>query len=210
MTEEEAHRYLQKTSMDSGTNLVETAQMLLTLMRSYSIPGDVLPDDKALQDGNVCRREWRQYEIYKDAWNWKRLCVCKLLYGAGQSTRSRWQAGSVTGISESVQTALILIRPSDLWQILRWICIMRTARRGAMCGNGIRCVAKYVYDYGLTDQTRISPSRQRAGSKTLHLTVENRKGDSWWRSIWVRRFFIAGGDSGRRQVPSKLPGMGRL
>ena len=32
MTEEEAHRYLQKTSMDSGTNIVETAQMLLTLM----------------------------------------------------------------------------------------------------------------------------------------------------------------------------------
>lgn len=32
MTEEEAHRYLQKTSMDSGTNLVETAQMLLSLM----------------------------------------------------------------------------------------------------------------------------------------------------------------------------------
>lgn len=32
MTEEEAHRYLQKSSMDSGTNLVETAQMLLALM----------------------------------------------------------------------------------------------------------------------------------------------------------------------------------
>ncbi len=32
MTEEEAHRYLQKTSMDSGTNLVETAQMVLALM----------------------------------------------------------------------------------------------------------------------------------------------------------------------------------
>lgn len=32
MTEEEAHRYLQRTSMDSGTNLVETAQMLLALM----------------------------------------------------------------------------------------------------------------------------------------------------------------------------------
>ena len=25
--------------------------------------------------------------------------------------------------------------------------------RGEMCGNGIRCVAKYVYDYGLTDKT---------------------------------------------------------
>lgn len=33
MTEEEAHRYLQKISMDSGTNLVETAQMLFALSR---------------------------------------------------------------------------------------------------------------------------------------------------------------------------------
>lgn len=32
MTEEEAHRYLQKSSMDSGTNLVETAHMVLTVM----------------------------------------------------------------------------------------------------------------------------------------------------------------------------------
>ena len=28
--------------------------------------------------------------------------------------------------------------------------------RGEMCGNGIRCVAKYVYDKGLTDKTEIS------------------------------------------------------
>ena len=34
MTEEEAHRYLQKTSMDSGTGLVETAQMIFALMRA--------------------------------------------------------------------------------------------------------------------------------------------------------------------------------
>ena len=33
MDEEEAHRYLQKCSMDSGTNLVETAQMLLSMTR---------------------------------------------------------------------------------------------------------------------------------------------------------------------------------
>ena len=32
MTESEAHRYIQKCSMDNGTNLVETAQMVLTLM----------------------------------------------------------------------------------------------------------------------------------------------------------------------------------
>lgn len=32
MTEEEAHRYLQKSSMDSGTNIVETAEMVLSVM----------------------------------------------------------------------------------------------------------------------------------------------------------------------------------
>lgn len=32
MTEQEAFRYIQKNSMDSGTNMVETAQMILTLM----------------------------------------------------------------------------------------------------------------------------------------------------------------------------------
>ena len=32
LTEEEAFRYLQKTSMDSGTNMVETAQMILLMM----------------------------------------------------------------------------------------------------------------------------------------------------------------------------------
>lgn len=32
LTEEEAYRYIQKTSMDNGTNMVETAQMILTLM----------------------------------------------------------------------------------------------------------------------------------------------------------------------------------
>ena len=32
MTEEEAHRFIQKSSMDSGTNMVETAQMVLQIM----------------------------------------------------------------------------------------------------------------------------------------------------------------------------------
>ena len=32
LTEEEAHKYLQKCSMDNGTNMVETAQMILTLL----------------------------------------------------------------------------------------------------------------------------------------------------------------------------------
>ncbi|MCM1088707.1 MAG: ANTAR domain-containing protein [Muribaculaceae bacterium] len=33
MTEEEAHRYIQKCSMDSGTGMAETAQMVLAVMR---------------------------------------------------------------------------------------------------------------------------------------------------------------------------------
>ena len=43
-----------------------------------------------------------------------------------------------------------------------------------MCGNGIRCVAKYVYDHKLTDRTEIRVETG-AGVKTLHLTVENDK-----------------------------------
>lgn len=31
MSEEEAHRYIQKTSMDSGTNMVETAEMIIRM-----------------------------------------------------------------------------------------------------------------------------------------------------------------------------------
>ena len=32
MTEDEAHRYLQKTSMDNGTSFTETAQMILGML----------------------------------------------------------------------------------------------------------------------------------------------------------------------------------
>lgn len=46
--------------------------------------------------------------------------------------------------------------------------------RGEMCGNGIRCVAKYIYDYGLTDKTQISVETL-GGIKYLDLTVEDGK-----------------------------------
>ena len=46
--------------------------------------------------------------------------------------------------------------------------------RSEMCGNGIRCVGKYVYDYGLTDKTEVSVVS--AGKiKYLTLNVENGK-----------------------------------
>lgn len=44
--------------------------------------------------------------------------------------------------------------------------------RAEMCGNGIRCVAKYVYDKGLTDKTSICIV-SCGKVKYLELTVEN-------------------------------------
>jgi len=45
---------------------------------------------------------------------------------------------------------------------------------GSMCGNGIRCVGKFVYDKGLTDKTSISVETL-GGIKYLDLTVEEGK-----------------------------------
>lgn len=44
--------------------------------------------------------------------------------------------------------------------------------RAEMCGNGIRCVAKYVYDKGLTDKTSIT-IESFGKVKVIELTVEN-------------------------------------
>lgn len=43
-----------------------------------------------------------------------------------------------------------------------------------MCGNGIRCVAKFVYDKGLTEKTKLK-IETLAGIKELELNVENSK-----------------------------------
>ena len=43
-----------------------------------------------------------------------------------------------------------------------------------MCGNGIRCVGKYVYDKGLTDKTTLK-IETLAGIKVLNLNVEGGK-----------------------------------
>ena len=68
---------------------------------------------------------------------------------------------------------LILICPSETADF-RMAMYNADGSEGAMCGNGIRCVAKYVYDKGLTDKTRITVET-KAGIKTLDLTVEEGK-----------------------------------
>lgn len=68
---------------------------------------------------------------------------------------------------------LITIGPSDVADF-RMRIYNADGSEAEMCGNGIRCVAKYVYDHKLTDQTQISVETG-AGIKTLELTVENDK-----------------------------------
>ncbi len=68
---------------------------------------------------------------------------------------------------------LILIRPSKVADF-EMAMYNADGSRGEMCGNGIRCVGKYVYDYGLTDQTTVR-IETLAGIKTLELTVADGK-----------------------------------
>ena len=66
---------------------------------------------------------------------------------------------------------LIAIAPSDVADC-RMIMYNADGTEGAMCGNGIRCVAKFCYDKGLTDKTALSVET-KGGMKYLDLTVEN-------------------------------------
>lgn len=68
---------------------------------------------------------------------------------------------------------LITIGPSDNADF-RMRIYNADGSEAEMCGNGIRCVAKYVYDHKLTDQKTITVETG-AGIKTLELTVENEK-----------------------------------
>ena len=70
---------------------------------------------------------------------------------------------------------LILICPSDKADC-RMDMYNADGSQGMMCGNGIRCVGKYVYDHGLVpaDRHRITVETL-AGIKTLELVVENGK-----------------------------------
>jgi diaminopimelate epimerase len=68
---------------------------------------------------------------------------------------------------------LILIKPSDKADFCMDM-YNADGTQSEMCGNGIRCVGKYVYDYGLTSKTSISVETL-AGIKYLDLQVENGK-----------------------------------
>ena len=68
---------------------------------------------------------------------------------------------------------LILIKPSrvadcqmDMYNL--------DGSRGAMCGNGIRCVGKYAYDHGIVDKTEIDVETA-SGIKHLSMKLKDGK-----------------------------------
>ena len=66
---------------------------------------------------------------------------------------------------------MILISPSESADF-KMSMYNADGSEGKMCGNGIRCVAKYVYDNGLTDKTT-NTVETLSGIKTLDLTIED-------------------------------------
>ncbi len=68
---------------------------------------------------------------------------------------------------------LILIQPSKRADFAMEM-YNADGSEGAMCGNGIRCLAKYVYDQGLTRKTEIRVET-RSGIRDLRMKVKDHK-----------------------------------
>jgi diaminopimelate epimerase len=66
---------------------------------------------------------------------------------------------------------LILIMPSDLADV-RMRMFNSDGSESEMCGNGIRCVAKYAYDHGIVTKQEIT-AETGAGILTLQLITGN-------------------------------------
>ena len=68
---------------------------------------------------------------------------------------------------------LILIEPSDTADFGMRVFNSDGSEAG-MCGNGIRCVGKYVYERGMTDKTELTIAT-KGGFKQISLQVEEGK-----------------------------------
>lgn len=68
---------------------------------------------------------------------------------------------------------IILVCPSDKADAKMRI-FNADGSEGMMCGNGIRCVGKYVYDSGIA-RKEVLTIDSLSGVKTLHMTIENGK-----------------------------------
>ena len=93
---------------------------------------------------------------------------------------------------------LILIGPSDRADF-RMHMYNADGSRGAMCGNGARCVGKYVHDKGLTEKTELTLETD-AGIRALRLNLEGGRVSS------VRVDMGEPGFSGGQELPVEIGG----
>lgn len=68
---------------------------------------------------------------------------------------------------------LILICPSEVADV-KMVMYNADGSQSQMCGNGVRCVGKYAYDYGIVQRDVITVETL-AGIKTLTLHTEQKK-----------------------------------
>ena len=92
---------------------------------------------------------------------------------------------------------LILIRPSEIADA-RMQMFNTDGSEAEMCGNGIRCVAKYIYDYGIARRDTL---RIETGRGILTLNVETQDGK-------VSRVRVDMGEPilDPPKIPTRLPG----
>jgi diaminopimelate epimerase len=92
---------------------------------------------------------------------------------------------------------LILICPSEQADV-RMRMFNADGSEAEMCGNGVRCVAKFAYDHGLTKN---NPMRVETGRGVLTLRLETRAGK-------VERVTVDMGEPilDAEKIPTTLPG----
>lgn len=93
---------------------------------------------------------------------------------------------------------LILVAPSDVADV-RMIMFNADGSEGKMCGNGIRCVAKYAYEHGITDKKNME-IETASGIKTIDLTV-NEQGKVEYVSVNMGKAVLK-----PEQIPMKAEG----
>jgi len=92
---------------------------------------------------------------------------------------------------------LILVLPSDIADA-RMRIFNADGSEALMCGNGIRCVAKYVYEYGLAKKDRLRIDTL-SGVKEIKLSIEN-------GLVTGAKVDMGPAELDPRKIPVNLPG----
>jgi hypothetical protein len=73
---------------------------------------------------------------------------------------------------------LILILPSEKADV-RMRMFNSDGSESEMCGNGVRCVAKYAYDHGLVSKKEITAASSPCSSLPIQATWWTKSGSTW-------------------------------